>query len=374
MSRFILIIVVGAFITYSITSLTQNKNVTQATENSVNSYSQTKARNIANSTIQMLMSKVADNESWRQTTPVTMQVFDGSAEYTVSDANFNGENLIKYSVTANVYGTTKQVTAYSGERSLFPGGIRGAITANNPVDTKGNITIDGRNHTVDGTLVNGSGSYSIWGSSTISQNGNSKYGGTYDGSDYAPTKPGDPNIISENQIWPGGFPDSPDKVMGGEDKGFSEGTLLDIANSGVNGSQYVTDPDDLNGPFSGVTYLEMSGSKEKDRTWQSMDITGSGILIIHNSSTNSIMKNINSGTFKGLIIVDDMVHIHADIIGAVVILTSSPSSGNCVGNGNGNVLYSSEAVKDAMKQVGLQTSSFNFGFGKNRLNVKYWFE
>ncbi len=374
MSRFILIIVLGGYITYSITSMTQNKNVTQATENSVNSYSQTKARNIANSTIQMLMSKVADNESWRQTTPVTMQVFDGSAEYTVSDANFNGENLIKYSVTANVYGTTKQVTAYSGERSLFPGGIRGAITANNPVDTKGNITIDGRNHTVDGTLVNGSGSYSIWGSSTISQNGNSKYGGTYDGSDYAPTKPGDPNIISENQIWPGGFPDSPDKVMGGEDKGFSEGTLLDIANSGVNGSQYVTDPDDLNGPFSGVTYLEMSGSKEKDRTWQSMDITGSGILIIHNSSTNSIMKNINSGTFKGLIIVDDMVHIHADIIGAVVILTSSPSSGNCVGNGNGNVLYSSEAVKDAMKQVGLQTSSFNFGFGKNRLNVKYWFE
>jgi len=374
MSRFILIIVLGGYITYSITSMTQNKNVTQATENSVNSYSQTKARNIANSTIQMLMSKVADNESWRQTTPVTMQVFDGSAEYTVSDANFNGENLIKYSVTANVYGTTKQVTAYSGERSLFPGGIRGAITANNPVDTKGNITIDGRNHTVDGTLVNGSGSYSIWGSSTISQNGNSKYGGTYDGSDYAPTKPGDPNIISENQIWPGGFPDSPDKVMGGEDKGFSEGTLLDIANSGVNGSQYVTDPDDLNGPFSGVTYLEMSGSKEKDRTWQSMDITGSGILIIHNSSTNSIMKNINSGTFKGLIIVDDMVHIHADIIGAVVILTSSPSSGNCVGNGNGNVLYSSQSVKDAMKQVGLQTSSFNFGFGKNRLNVKYWFE
>jgi hypothetical protein len=374
MSRFILIIVLGGYITYSITSMTQNKSVTQATENSVNNYSQTKARNIANSTIQMLMSKVADNKSWRQTTLVTMKVFDGSAEYTVTDANFNGEKLIKYSVTANVYSTTKQVTAYSDELSLLPGGIRGAITANNPVDTKGNLTVDGRNHTKDGTLVNGSGSYSIWGSSTISQNGNSKYGGTYSGIDYAPSKPGDPNIISENQIWPGGFPDSPDKVMGGEDKGFSEGTLLDIANSGVNGSQYATDPDDLSGPFSGVTYLEMSGSKENDRTWQSMEITGSGILIIHNSSTNSIMKNLNSGTFKGLIIVDDMVHIHADIIGAVVILTSTPSSGNCVGNGNGNVLYSTEAVQDAMTQVGLQTSTLNFGFGKNRLNVKYWLE
>jgi len=374
MAKLLLILVLSGFITYSVVSLTQNKNVTRATENSVQYYAQVKARNIANSTLQMLMSKVADNENWRQTTPVTIQVFDGTVQYTVTDDKFNAEDLVKYSVTANVHGTTKQVTTYSEHLSLYPGGIRGAITANNPVDTKGNLTVDGRNHTKDGTLVNGTGSYAIWGTSTISQNGSSDYGGTYNGSDYAPSNPGDPNVISENQIWPGGFPDSPDKVMGGVDKGFTEGTLLNIANSGVNGSQYVTDPDDLNGPFSGVTYVEMTSSKKNKRTWQSMDITGSGILIIHNSSTNSIMKNLNKGTFKGLIIVDDMVHIHSDIIGAVVILTPNPSSGNCVGNGNGNILYSSEAVQDAMTQVGLQSSSLNFGFGKNRLNVKYWFE
>ena len=374
MSRFILLIVLGGFITYSIVSMTQNKNITQATENSVHHYAQIKARNLANSAIQLLMTKIADDENWRQITPVTMQLFDGTAEYTVIDENFDGEDLIKYSVTANVYGTTKQVTAYSDKILMLPGGIRGAITANNPVDTKGNLTVDGRNHTKDGVLLPESGSFAIWGTSTISQGGNSKYGGTFKGNDYIPSKPGDPNIILENQLWPGGFPDSPDKVMGGMDKGFSEGTLLAIANSGVNGSQYVTDPDDLSGPFSGVTYLEMSGSKEKDRTWQSMDITGSGILIVHNSSTNSIMKNLNNGTFKGLIIVDDMVHIHADIIGAVVVLTPNPSSGNCVGNGNGNVFYSSEAVQDAMTKVGLETTSLTFGFGKNWLLIKHWFD
>ena len=41
MSRFILLIVLGGFITYSIVSMTQNKNITQATENSVHHYAQT---------------------------------------------------------------------------------------------------------------------------------------------------------------------------------------------------------------------------------------------------------------------------------------------------------------------------------------------
>ena len=374
MSRMVLLIILGSFIAYGIISLNQNKNVTQASDNSTYHYTQTKARNIANSTIQMLMSKVADDDTWRQSSPVIIQVFDGTAEYTVTDANFNGEDLVKYTVTADVFGTQKQITAYSDNLSNFPGGIRGAITANNPVETKGTLTVDGRNHTIDGTLLSGSGSYAIWGASTIDQDGNSKYGGTNNGTDYPPSKPADPLTFIENQTWPGGFPDSPDKVMGGSDSGFPDGTLLSISKSGLNGSQYCTDPSKLKAPFSGVTYLDISGKKEKDRTWQSMDISGTGILIVHNSSTDAIMKNLNSGTFKGLVIADDMVHIHADIIGAVVILTASPSSGNCVGNGNGNVLYSSEAIQDAMKNTGVNSSSLNFGFGKNRLNVKYWLE
>ncbi len=372
MSRFILLIVLAGFITYSIVSTTQNKNIILATENSIDHYAQTKARNLANSTIQLLMSKVADDENWRQKTPATIQLFDGTAEYTVIDEKFDGEDLIKYSVTAYVHGTTKQVTAYSDKILMLPGGIRGAITANNPVDTKGNLTVDGRNHNKDGELIPESGSYAIWGTSTINQGGNSHYGGTFNGNDYVPSKPGDPSIISENQTWPDGFPDSPDKVMGGEDKGYPEGTLKSISKSGIDGSQYFTDPTKVKGPFSGVTYVELSDGEKN--TWQSMDISGTGILVVHNSSTNAIMKNLNKGTFKGLIIVDDMVHIHGDIIGAVVILTPNPSSGNCVGNGNGNVLYSSESVQDAMTKVGLETSSLNFGFGNNRLLVKHWFE
>lgn len=134
---------------------------------------------------------------------------------------------------------------------------------------------------------------------------------------------------------------------GGPDNGFPEGTLKSYAQSGAGGSQYVIDPSKLKTPLQGVTYVESpSGS-----SWQSMDITGSGILIVHNAARNAVMKNMNSGTYAGLMIVDDPIHIHANIIGALIALTSKPSEGNCIGNGNGTVLFSSQAITDATSSL-----------------------
>jgi len=375
MSRFILIIVLGAFITYSITSLTQNKNVTQTTENSVDNYSQTKARNIANSTIQMLMSQVADSSDWRVQKPVTKNIFDGQVTYTVTDTIFDGEDLIKFSVNANVYGTTKQVTAYTNKLLFIPPSFKGAITANNAVLSTGNLTIDGRNHTALGTVVPETGSSAVWTTGTFEQKGSSQSGGTHLEIDYVPSNPADPNVIMENQIWPGGFPNSPDEVMGGSAKGFPEGTLKSIAQSGINGSQYVTDPASLSGSFSGVTYVELPTIKPFN-DWNLIDITGSGVLVVHNSVMNALMKNLQSGTFKGIIIVDDIIHIQlaATVIGAIIVLTPAPAGGNCIGNSDGKILYSTEAVFDALTETNLEKRMFNYGFGNNRLYVKHWFE
>ena len=207
MSRFILIIVLGAFITYSITSLTQNKNVTQTTENSVDNYARTKARNVANSTVQLLMSQVADDYSWRVTTPVTKQIFDGEATYTVTDETFDGEDLIKFSVTSKVYGHTKNIEVYGKPMDPYPIGVNAPspVSTNNNILTLGNITIDGRDHTSDGTLIPGEGTYGIWTTKTFTNSGASKIGGTYAGTDYIPSINPDPSIIAENQSWPGGI-------------------------------------------------------------------------------------------------------------------------------------------------------------------------
>ncbi len=91
-------------------------------------------------------------------------------------------------------------------------------------------------------------------------------------------------------------------------------------------------------PLSGVTYVEMGVGQ----TWQSMSFgTSTGILVVHNATTSSIIKNLNSGIFKGLLIADDVDKIHCDILGAVVVLTSSSPSGNCIGNVSGHVKYCS---------------------------------
>ncbi len=362
MSRFILIIVLGAFITYSITSLTQNKNVTQTTENSVDNYSQTKARNIANSTIQMLMSQVADSSDWRVPNPVTKNIFDGQVTYTVTDTVFEGEDLIKFSVTANVYDGKKKITVYT--KPLNPPVINspGAFSSNNNILSLGNIILDGRDHTADGTLIPGEGTYGIWTTKTFTQGGSSEIGGTNLGVDYIPSLPADPSIIAENQTWPGGItPTTPEQVFTNLPNGFS---FKELAQSGDGGSQYVTDPKNLTFPLSGVTYVELHDTA----TWKG-DITGSGIIIVHNDSVNALMQNIQND-FTGLIIADDIMHLHCNLIGAIVSLTKNPAAGNTMGNSSFSILYS----KQVLDNVLLQLRPRNYGFGNNRLYVKHWFE
>jgi len=365
MSRFILIIVLGGFITYSIISMTQNKNVTQATENSVDNYAQTKVRNIANSTVQMLMSQVADDIEWRVPNPVTKNIFDGEATYTVTDTIFEGEDLIKFSVTSKVYGHTKNIEVYARPMDPYPIGVNAPapVSTNNNILTLGNITVDGRDHTVDGTVVPGEGTYGIWTTGTYSQSGASVIGGTYNKVDYVPSKTPDPSIIAENQTWPGGIiPTTPEQVITNLPKGFS---LKEYAQSGDWGSQYVTDPKALTYPLRGVTYVELPSGG----SWNAANIEGSGILIVHNDNINAILQN-TSNDFTGLIIGDDIIHLHSNIIGAVVSLTENPSGGNTVGNSSGSVLYSKQVLDNTLMSVRPR----NHGFASNRLDVKYWFE
>ena len=143
--------------------------------------------------------------------------------------------------------------------------------------------------------------------------------------------------------------------------GYASGTLKALAQAGANGSQYATDPARLTFPLSSVTYVELADGA----TWSAIDFgASSGVLVVHNSAGNALMKNLNSGTFKGLIISDDIEKVHTTVIGAVVSMTQSPS-GNCIGNGNGEVLYSIAALENA--------SSVSGG-GGGELTVVSWLE
>lgn len=229
---------------------------------------------------------------------------------------------------------------------------RAALTTNGPVATNGTITIDGRDHDIDGYLILNNGTKGVFTASTYKQTGTSRVGGTDQESDpsfpidYYATKPGNPLVIEENASWDDPttslvetMPTTPDALMA-----YSGGTFKSMALSGMNGSQYTTDPATLAFPLSGVTYVELPSGQ----VWQDIDFgDSSGILVVHNSSRDALIKNLNSGLFRGLIIADDIVHIHMTIIGAVVSLTDLPSQGNVIGNGSGEILFSREALANA---------------------------
>ncbi len=214
--------------------------------------------------------------------------------------------------------------------------VLSALTTIGPVAANGGMVIDGRNHDLNGTLLSDSGTSGIITGRNFLQDGISRVGGT-NVIDYDPSTPGDPEIITEEMPIP--FT-TPDGVLE-----LPEGSLKAMAQSGIAGSQYVIDPGDLVGPLRGVTYINIPAS---DPWWivagDSILDGGMGVLIVHNGNTTATIKNLNKGTFKGLIIADDIVHIHNTIIGAVVSLTPNPSAGNVIGNGRGEILYSEEAL------------------------------
>lgn len=229
-------------------------------------------------------------------------------------------------------------------KRIYPtfGGVRGALTANGPTLTNGEISIDGRDHDINGNLIPGTGGPGLVTGDVYTQSGSSLVGGTFEETDFAPSTPAESTVIEENVA---DLAMTPDEVLG-----FNEGALKRLAMQGIGGGQYVTNPDDLVGPLSGVTYIEL----DPEEPWWMIAgdpilNDGTGVLVVHNSTTTAIMKNLNEGsTFRGLIIADDIVHIHNEIIGAVVNLTPNPSEGNAIGNGSGTIKYSSAALQNTI--------------------------
>ena len=377
MSKMILILIMGAFISYGIINITSNDNLTQSTENAADNYSLTKARNIANSTAEMIFANLGDNISWRVTSPVTVNILGGEATYTVKNAFFNGDSLIKISIQGNYFNQLKPVTIYTARNFKSPAKfppIKGAVTSNNVTSSGGNMIIDGQDHTMaSGTLIPYKGTLGVWTTKTFNLGGGSSVGGTYYtsgiGTDVPPTKtPAHLLVVAKNQTYQGGFPKTPEEALGGVANGYPDDILKKIAKLGLNG-QYVTDPTTLKYPLIGITYVEMPVTSPSN-IWQPSDLTGTGLLIIHNSATNAVIKNIGKGTFRGLIVADDIVHINSTLIGAVFSLIPTPSEGNIIGTGNGALLFSREAVLAAMEVA----TTHNFGFRAKRIDVRYWFE
>lgn len=355
MGKYSLIVIAGFVVTFGWIRANLNEVNALFSDNFLEYYYRTVSRLSATSAAQMALAALSDSLNWRAGY-ADLSLGDGTGWVTLEDSSTDTSlNAGEVRITAGGgSGESADTVEVLVSLPSVPPGVHGGITANSTVKTLGGLIVDGRDHDLNGNLVAGAGTMGVSTVQTFIQSGSSTGGGTAAGVDYSPSDPAAAAVIEQHAAYT--FPASPDSVFG-----YASGTLKAMAQSGANGSQYVTNPANLTFPLSGVTYVELASGA----TWQSMAFgSSSGVLVVHNSAKNAAIKNLNSGTFKGLIIADDIEKIHATLIGAVVSLITAPS-GNCIGNGNGEIRYSNAAL--------IQASTVAAG-GGGTLSVLSWLE
>lgn len=349
----IIVLVTGVIIITATIMFNIEAASTRIVKNFSDYYMRQSTQNIAQSGVNLAITQLGKDRNWRAGF-ANLALLDGIVNVRVYDTKFDSIPAVAvHSVGETDYGHNQKrrdtsVAYLFWTRKQFPISIRGLLTLNANASVNGNITIDGRNYDMNGNLLPGTGVPAVFSTGSLFTLGSAavRVGGTDLAIDYVPSNPYAPPSVKLNQVYPGGFPQTPDSVFGGAGQTFPEGTLKAIAKSGYAGSQYVTDPGQLKYPLAGVTYVEMPTNSPKN-VWSSANIPGSGILVVHNSAGNAVLSNA-SASFKGLIIADDVMHLHGNILGGLIAFKNS-LSGNVIGNGNALLRYSQEALIEASK-------------------------
>jgi len=382
-----MILILGGMVTFGISNISLNNTVNQGTQNSVDNFSYYIARKIEGSMTDILLMRIANDSKYRVNTEATEDLYGGEVIYGVKDTFFEGDSLIKITVTAEFNDITKTINTYIGKatKGWVPVVVRGAWTANaNLNNTISDMFIDGRDHDLDQNLIPTTGKFGVSTSTVFTNVENAAIGGTNNFIDYPMTFPEDPAVIEENYNWDGGFPESPDEILG-----YPEGTLKAAAQSGEYGSQYRLNPPmdgkfiaGLTYPLSGITYIEITNGKEYELKLEQNG--NSGIIVVHNSDRTSKLKGVkfekdnSDGLLTGLLVTDYSFHHHIDILGSVLQLSPNlETSKNCSGNKDHWVYYSSEAILNATKIAAIITGlsgQVGYGFGKKRVTVNYVYE
>jgi len=353
MGRNALILVVGFAIITGVMRLSLQRGERSVSQIAYDRYEDNTARNAAHSGANLALNTLHEDPAWRAGynnldlfgASVDVQVFDH-----VSDSTL-GQDTLRIAAQGSIGEDTADVIlTVAMDFTSFLGMVFSAITGNTNVKTLGDMTVDGRDHDWNCNVIPNNGTYAVVTTATYIQGGNTFLGGTpLTGIDIPPCRTGWEPVVLQNYVWPGPYPNTPEEVLGGEAAGIPPGFFRMVAISGYNGSQWVTDPDNLHFPLHGVTYIELPPGEE----WNPADIgtDSQGLLIAHNSTTTAMVQNMQGTLFRGLIIADDMMHIHCNILGAVFVLTDDPMEGNCIGNGSGDVMFSRIALDEALHGV-----------------------
>jgi hypothetical protein len=205
-----------------------------------------------------------------------------------------------------------------------------AVCSKSNITDAGTILIDGNDYDTNTEAIR-SGGNNVFGIATC---GTYVGKGTADvcgnGCVYNKKTPCPEGTVIKTSCNPTVFPKTPEEVLG-------------LPAGALDAFKTASPPSSI---FHGIVYVTGPGEISPDLG------DCSGIFIYHDSTYNSILKNINynKGMFKGVIICDNISKINgkAAIMGAVVTLSSTPE-GNAFGNGTANIYYSSQVINNLPK-------------------------
>lgn len=138
MGKAVIIVLFGVIIIYGITNLVINQNIYEMSEKSIDTYSQTKVRNIGNSTAEILKSKLGEDKNFRATSYQSIALDEGSATYRVIDTTFAGESLIKLDISANYLNSNQLIEAFVKIKSSLPVFLSKGVLGEDEVTFNGN--------------------------------------------------------------------------------------------------------------------------------------------------------------------------------------------------------------------------------------------
>jgi hypothetical protein len=389
------LIVMGLVITIGIFGAIMNRNSTSAIDNSTSYFTRESARNANNSALQLALRKLSDSTDWRGGYP-TLSVFQSNVRLSITDTINNGKKWMKLVTKSTYFSDSLRskldtlTTTVVVQGGFVPWSLRGAFTAFGPLDwTISDMLIDGRDHDsvvqlsgppVIYTALPKNGIYGVsTGAPAFVNSQNALIGGTLKTAspyvDYSPAFPNDPAVVETNSPWPTGFPKTPDEALG-----WPNGTLKAIAQSGINGSRYITTQAQFDllvtnhQPLQGITYIEPAAT---DTYWVNKTIpAGSGGLLAFHCSTGKnaywkwVLSDVAGQTFKGLMIFDRVHHIHINILGAIMELDPTTVQEGCQGNADKVIAYDSKIIEQLTGSV---ISKVKGGW-RNKLKVLSWYE
>ncbi len=170
MGKTVLIYILGTLSIFAVINFNVNKVLLDQSSSSYSYYSEIRARDIGNSMVEMLTSKLADSIQFRVSSPATKNLFGGQAVYTVRDTVVNPDSMVKISVTSTYFGQTKKMVSLllkpGSGGPVPPPAFRYAVFSNGNLQLSGNTEIQSANEAYNAN-VHSNGSVQLSGNPEI---------------------------------------------------------------------------------------------------------------------------------------------------------------------------------------------------------------